>query len=63
MGVLLVGGALCRAGYLKCCESARDKLPPTGIKKPCDINRKVFKFLESRISNLESRISNLESRI
>ena len=39
---------------------ARGKLPPTGIKKPCDVNRKVFKLLEPRTSNLEPRTSNLE---
>ncbi len=27
-------------------EDARGKLPPTGIKKPCDINCKAFKLLE-----------------
>ena len=41
---------------------AQGKLPPTGIKKPCDVNRKVFKFLEPRTSNLEPRTSNLEPR-
>ena len=40
----------------------RDKPAATGIKKPCDINRKVFKFLEPRTSNLEPRTSNLEPR-
>ncbi len=34
----------------------------TGIKKPCDVNRKVFKLLEPRTSNLEPRTSNLEPR-
>ena len=27
-------------------EDARGILPPTGIKKPCDINCKAFKLLE-----------------
>ena len=35
---------------------ARGKLPPTGIKKPRYINRKVFKFLEPRNPRLESLI-------
>ena len=39
---------------------ARGEPAATGIKKPCDINRKVFKFLEPRTSNLEPRTSNLE---
>jgi len=43
-------------------DNARGKLPPTDIKKPCDVNRKVFKLLEPRTSNLEPRTSNLEPR-
>lgn len=32
---------------------ARSEPAATGIKKPCDINRKVFKYLEPGTWNLE----------